>query len=290
GLSIKGSGTRVHVSVTSSMLYSGDLEFEGHFGVSSQILVAGSTLVTTLSSAIHFLRSTFGENTKLLLLDNYIEGDIYAVYLSVVALVDGGGIIVKGNTLRTKKKDEKLSSALLVETVDVGKGGYFDVENNTMSAVNGIYLFEVTTLRSAGLLRVANCTFVGRAEGFDSTLVFLEGSVTLQGGAQWRVEGNSVTAFSIISIARPQDSIELLCSGTTVVLAHNRQLEGSAFFADLALSNTIVVSPAQFVVGCNLKDGEEVSYDGVFPGEVEVFRCGTCNDDAACYMPGTESV
>ncbi|EKF30926.1 dispersed gene family protein 1 (DGF-1), putative, partial [Trypanosoma cruzi marinkellei] len=61
GLSIKGSGVRVHVSVTSSMLYSGDLEFEGHFGVSSQILVAGSTLVTTLSSAIHFLRSTFGE-------------------------------------------------------------------------------------------------------------------------------------------------------------------------------------------------------------------------------------
>ncbi|EKF26500.1 dispersed gene family protein 1 (DGF-1), putative, partial [Trypanosoma cruzi marinkellei] len=135
-----------------------------------------------------------------------------------------------------------------------------------------------------------NCTFVGRAEGFKSTLVFLEGSVTLQGGAQWRVEGNSVTAFSIISIARPQDSIEILCSGTTVVLAHNRQLEGSAFFADLALSNTIVVPPAQFVVGCNLQDGEEVSYDGVFPGEVEVFRCGTCNDDAACYMPGTESV
>ncbi|EKF27348.1 dispersed gene family protein 1 (DGF-1), putative, partial [Trypanosoma cruzi marinkellei] len=154
GLSIKGSGTRVHVSVTSSMLYSGDLEFEGHFGVSSQILVAGSTLVTTSSSAIHFLRSTFGENTKLLLLDNYIEGDIYAVYLSVVALVDGGGIIVKGNTLRTKKKDDKSPSALLVETVDVGKGSYFDVENNTMSAVNGIYLFEVTTLRSAGLLRV----------------------------------------------------------------------------------------------------------------------------------------
>ncbi|EKF29267.1 dispersed gene family protein 1 (DGF-1), putative, partial [Trypanosoma cruzi marinkellei] len=28
----------------------------------------------------------------------------------------------------------------------------------------------------------------------------------------------------------------------------------------------------------------------VFPEEVEVFKCGTCNDDAACYMPGTESV
>ncbi|EKF27120.1 dispersed gene family protein 1 (DGF-1), putative, partial [Trypanosoma cruzi marinkellei] len=141
GLSIRGSGARVHVSVTSLMLYSGDLEFEGHFGVSSQILVVGSTLVTTSSRAIHFLRSTFGKNTKLQLLDNYIEGDIYAVYLSFVALDDGGGIIVKGNTLRTKKKDEKLSSALFVETVDVGKGGYFDMESNTMSAVNGILSF-----------------------------------------------------------------------------------------------------------------------------------------------------
>ncbi|EKG01291.1 dispersed gene family protein 1 (DGF-1), putative [Trypanosoma cruzi] len=27
-----------------------------------------------------------------------------------------------------------------------------------------------------------------------------------------------------------------------------------------------------------------------FPEEVEVFSCGTCNDDAACYMPGTELV
>ncbi|EKF39363.1 dispersed gene family protein 1 (DGF-1), putative, partial [Trypanosoma cruzi marinkellei] len=27
-----------------------------------------------------------------------------------------------------------------------------------------------------------------------------------------------------------------------------------------------------------------------FPEEVVVSRCGTCNDDAACYMPGTESV
>ncbi|EKG02528.1 dispersed gene family protein 1 (DGF-1), putative, partial [Trypanosoma cruzi] len=35
---------------------------------------------------------------------------------------------------------------------------------------------------------------------------------------------------------------------------------------------------------------EEVSYAGVFPEDVLVFRCGTCNDDAACYMPGTESV
>ncbi|KAF5225346.1 hypothetical protein ECC02_001524 [Trypanosoma cruzi] len=28
----------------------------------------------------------------------------------------------------------------------------------------------------------------------------------------------------------------------------------------------------------------------MFPEDVVVFRCGTCNEDAACYMPGTESV
>ncbi|EKF38865.1 dispersed gene family protein 1 (DGF-1), putative, partial [Trypanosoma cruzi marinkellei] len=37
GLSIKGSGASVHVNVTSSMLDSGALEFEGDFGASSQI-------------------------------------------------------------------------------------------------------------------------------------------------------------------------------------------------------------------------------------------------------------
>ncbi|EKF28606.1 dispersed gene family protein 1 (DGF-1), putative, partial [Trypanosoma cruzi marinkellei] len=47
GLSIKGSGARVHVSVVSSTLDAGALEFEGDFGAISQILVAGSTLVTT---------------------------------------------------------------------------------------------------------------------------------------------------------------------------------------------------------------------------------------------------
>ncbi|EKF39678.1 dispersed gene family protein 1 (DGF-1), putative, partial [Trypanosoma cruzi marinkellei] len=284
GLSIKGSGVRVHVGVVSSILDAGDLEIRGDFGTSTQILVAGSVIVMKSQHAIQCLMFLLGANTTLLLLDNLIEGASYAVRLSSVC-VDGGGIIIKGNTLKGAEEDVPLESAVLLESAILKNGGYFDMESNTMSAVNGIYLFGVTTLRSAGLLRVANCTFVGRAEGFKSTLVFLEGSVTLQGGAQWRVEGNSVTAFSIISIARLQDSIELLCSGTTVVLAHNRQLEGSAFFADLALSNTIVVPPAQFVVGCNLQDGEEVSYDGVFPGEVEVFRCGTCNDDAACYMP-----
>ncbi|EKG08608.1 dispersed gene family protein 1 (DGF-1), putative, partial [Trypanosoma cruzi] len=47
GLSIKVSGARVHVSVVSLMLDSGELEFRGDFGVSSQILVAGSTLLMT---------------------------------------------------------------------------------------------------------------------------------------------------------------------------------------------------------------------------------------------------
>ncbi|RNE97728.1 putative dispersed protein family protein 1 (DGF-1) [Trypanosoma cruzi] len=56
GLLIRGSVARVHVSVTFSMLDSGALEFEGDFGVSSQILVAGSTLLTTSSHAILFVK------------------------------------------------------------------------------------------------------------------------------------------------------------------------------------------------------------------------------------------
>ncbi|EKF26579.1 dispersed gene family protein 1 (DGF-1), putative, partial [Trypanosoma cruzi marinkellei] len=164
------------------------------------------------------------------------------------------------------------------------------MENNTMSSVNGVYLIGDTTVSSAGLLRVADCTFVGSMAFSDSALVYFDGSLTLEGGAHWRVEGNNVSAASIISIWHPHHKIQLSRSGTTVVLAHNRQVEGSAFFAGLALSTTVVASPALFVVGCNLQGDEEVSYDGVFPAEVVVFKCGTCNDDAACYMPGTESV
>ncbi|RNC36337.1 dispersed gene family protein 1 (DGF-1), partial [Trypanosoma cruzi] len=59
-LSIKGSGVRVHVNVTSSMLDSGDLEFRGDFGASSQILVAGSKLFTMSSYAILFLNFFLG--------------------------------------------------------------------------------------------------------------------------------------------------------------------------------------------------------------------------------------
>ncbi|RNC54014.1 dispersed gene family protein 1 (DGF-1), partial [Trypanosoma cruzi] len=71
---------------------------------------------------------------------------------------------------------------------------------------------------------------------------------------------------------------------------YNRQVKGSAAFVNIFTPNTIAELPARFVVGCSLQGDEEVSYDDVFPEKVVVFRCGTCNDDAACYMPGTESV
>ncbi|EKF98959.1 dispersed gene family protein 1 (DGF-1), putative, partial [Trypanosoma cruzi] len=183
GLSIKGSGARVHVNVTSSMLDSGELAFEGDFGTSSQILVAGSALVTESDHAIAFSDFTLGANSMLLLLDNRIEGNRYAVYFSVAAVVDGGGIIVKGNTLSTIENDGEESS-VCVTSVDVKNGGYIDVENNAMNAVNGIYFFGDTTVSSAGLLRVADCTFAGVPDFFDPALVHLSGAVTLEGGAQ----------------------------------------------------------------------------------------------------------
>ncbi|PWU84098.1 dispersed gene family protein 1 (DGF-1) [Trypanosoma cruzi] len=289
GLSIKGSGVRVHVNVTSSMLDAGDLEFRGVFCASSQILVVGSTLVTTLSYAIAFLDFVFGANSTLLLLDSNVEGNDYVVCFADAVVVDGGGIIVKGNTLSTMENDG-MGSSVYVYAVELKNGGYFDVENNTMSAVTGVYLSDENTVSSAGLLRVADCTFVSSMELFDSTLLYVSGSVTLEGGAQWRVEGNSVGAASVLTIPYSQSRIQLSGSGTTVVLAHNLQVEDVYSFADLALLEGIVTSPARFVVGCNLQGDEEVLYDGVFPGEVVVFRCGTCDDDAACYMPGTESV
>ncbi|RNC50924.1 dispersed gene family protein 1 (DGF-1), partial [Trypanosoma cruzi] len=92
GLSIKGSGARVRVSVTSSMLDSGALEFEGDFGASSQILVAGSTIVTTSDHAILFVKFTLSANMTLLLLDNYIEANRYAVCFINAVVIDGGGI------------------------------------------------------------------------------------------------------------------------------------------------------------------------------------------------------
>ncbi|KAF8292281.1 putative dispersed gene family protein 1 (DGF-1) [Trypanosoma cruzi] len=290
GLSIKGSGARVHVNVSSSMLDSGALVFQGHFGASSQILVVGSTIVTTSGNAILFVDFYPGTISSLLLIKNVIEGNWYAVYFSSGVVVDGGGIIVKGNTLSTAEDEEGVESSVCVYAVDVKNGGYFDVEDNTMSSANGVYLFGDTTVRSAGLLRVADCAFVGSAGVSNSALVYLSGSVTIEGGAQWRVEDNSVGAASALTIQYPQYKIQLSGSGTTVALAHNRQVEGNALFAKLFKSNTIVESPARFVVGCNLQGDEEVSYDYVFPEEVVLFRCGTCNEDAACYMPGTESV
>ncbi|RNF03977.1 dispersed gene family protein 1 (DGF-1), partial [Trypanosoma cruzi] len=289
GLSIRGSGARVHVNVTSSMLDAGDLEFRDDFGASSQILVVGSTLVTTLSYAIAFLDFVFGANSTLLLLDSNVEGNDYVVCFADAVVVDGGGIIVKGNTLSTMENNG-VGSSVYVYAVDVRNGGYFDVENNTMSAVTGVYLSDENTVSSAGLLRVADCTFVGGTKNFESSLVYCDGFVTLQGGAQWRVEDNNIRAASVLTIPYSQSRIQLSGSGTTVVLAHNLQVEDVYSFADLALLEGIVTSPARFVVGCNLQGDEEVLYDGVFPGEVVVFRCGTCDDDAACYMPGTESV
>ncbi|PWU85170.1 dispersed gene family protein 1 (DGF-1) [Trypanosoma cruzi] len=289
GLSIRGSGARMHVNVTSSMLDSGDLEFEGDFGTGSQILVVGSTLVTTSSHAISFLGFTFGANSTLLLLDNRIEGNSYAIYFSSGVFIDGGGIIVRGNTLRTTK-DQGVESSFCAYAVGVRNGGYFDVEDNTMRSISGVYFLGDTTVSSAGLLRVADCTFAGSAEEFESALVYLDGSVTLEGGAQWRVEGNSVDAASMLSISLSKHNIQLSDSGTTMSLANNRQVDSKASFVNIFPSSIVVTSPARFVVGCNLQGDEEVSYGGMFPEDVVLVRCGKCNDDAACYMPGTESV
>ncbi|EKF27171.1 dispersed gene family protein 1 (DGF-1), putative, partial [Trypanosoma cruzi marinkellei] len=226
-----------------------------------------------------------GANSTLLVLDNRIEGSRYALRFSIGVVVDGGAIIVKGNTLRVTENNGA-GSAICVYAVVVKNGGYFDVENNAMSGVIGVWFVNAATVSSAGLLRVAECTFFGRKEFFDPALVYLSDSLTLQGGAQWRVEGNKVSAALVLSIANAQHKIQLSDSGTTVMLANNRQVDDTYPFADLDQSNTIVAPPAKFVVGCNVQGGEEVSYDDVFPEEVEVFKCGTCNDDAACYMPG----
>ncbi|ESS55214.1 hypothetical protein TCDM_13330 [Trypanosoma cruzi Dm28c] len=290
GLSIKGSGARVHVSVTSSMLDSGALEFGDDFGASSQILVAGSKLLSASSHAIKFPSFTFGANTTLLLLDNNMEGESFAVYFPVAVVVDGGGIIIKGNMLKSTKKVYSSESAVYYNGVDVKNGGYIDVENNTMSAASGFYFQFLVSVSSAGLLRVADCTFTGSTEAFNSALVQLSDSVALQGGAQWRVEGNNVSAASVFIMPYSWYSIELSGSGTTVSLAHNRQADSGKAFAKIISSGLIVTSPARFVVGCNMQSEKEVSYDGVFPEKVLLFGCGTCNDDAACYMPGTESV
>ncbi|RNF02870.1 dispersed gene family protein 1 (DGF-1), partial [Trypanosoma cruzi] len=187
GLSIKGTGARVHVNVAFSMMDSGALEFEGDFGASSQILVAGSKLLSKSGYAIQFPRFTFGANTTLLLLDNNMEGVSSAVYFPVAVVVDGGGIIIKGNMLKSTKSGYSSESAVYYNGVDVKNGGYIDVENNTMSAAIGIYFQSLVSVSSAGLLRVADCTFTGSTETFNSALVYLYGSVALQGGAQWRV-------------------------------------------------------------------------------------------------------
>ncbi|EKF27242.1 dispersed gene family protein 1 (DGF-1), putative, partial [Trypanosoma cruzi marinkellei] len=237
----------------------GALEFRGGFGASSQILVVGSMLVTTSSHAILFVECTLGTKLTLLLLDNYIEGKSYAVYF-FTGVVDGGGIIVKGNKLSTTARDEGVESSVRVYAVAVRNGGYFDVENNKMSAGNGVRLFGYTAVSSAGLLRVMDCTFVGNMNFFDSSLVYLDSSVTLQGGAQLRVEGNNVSAASVLTIPYFQHKIQLSGSGTAVVFAHNGQVGSRVFFAKFLPSSIVVKRPARFVVGCNMHNDEEVSY------------------------------
>ncbi|RNC32104.1 dispersed gene family protein 1 (DGF-1), partial [Trypanosoma cruzi] len=237
-----------------------------------------------------FPRFTLGTNSTLLLLENNMEGESFAVFFPVPVVIDGAGIVIKGNTLKSTKMSYSSESAIYYKDVDVKNGGYIDVENNTMSAAIGIHFQFLVSVSSAGLLRVADCTFTGSTEAFNSALVQLSDSVTLQGGAQWRVEGNNVSAASVLSMPFSWYSIGLSGSGTTVSLAHNRQADSSKAFAEITSSDSIVTSPARFVVGCNMQGEKEVSYDGVFPEDVVVFGCGTCNDDAACYMPGTESV
>ncbi|EKF28728.1 dispersed gene family protein 1 (DGF-1), putative [Trypanosoma cruzi marinkellei] len=133
---------------------------------------------------------------------------------------------MKGNTLRVTGVFNGVESAVCVHAV-VRNGGYIDVENNTMSAVQGVILYGDTTVSSAGLLRVADCIFFESTEEFESALVCLYGSVSLLSGAQWRVEGNNVSAFSLLRRSNSQHKIQLSGSGTTVVLAHNRQADDS---------------------------------------------------------------
>ncbi|EKF39500.1 dispersed gene family protein 1 (DGF-1), putative, partial [Trypanosoma cruzi marinkellei] len=204
GLSIRGIGARVHVNVVFSMLDSGDLEFRGDFGASSQLLVAGCRLLSRSGCAIYFPHFSFGANSTLQLLGNLIEGKNYAVHFVHTVVVDGGGIVVKGNTLSITDEDDGMESALCFNAVDVKNDGYFDVENNTMNAANGICFYEDTVVSSAGLLRVADCNFAGSTEGFKSALVSFDGWVTLESGAQWRVEGNSVSAASVLIISHSQ--------------------------------------------------------------------------------------
>ncbi|EKF26189.1 dispersed gene family protein 1 (DGF-1), putative, partial [Trypanosoma cruzi marinkellei] len=105
------------------MLDSGALTFNGDFGASSQILVVGSKLVTMSSYAISFLNIFLGVNSALLLLDNFIEGSSYAVHFSDAAVVDGGGVIVKGNTLRATEGGNGVESSVCVYAV-LKNGGY----------------------------------------------------------------------------------------------------------------------------------------------------------------------
>ncbi|KAF8279665.1 putative dispersed gene family protein 1 (DGF-1), partial [Trypanosoma cruzi] len=299
-----------HTNVTvrdSTIVTAGPMHYSQLSGLtdavaSPLVLHATSLLQTQLRVSNTVLRSLHAGGTAVyagcgvellssaVVLDNNLEGNIFAVCFPVTVVVDGGGIIVKGNTLRSKKGDSRTTSAVYYEGVHLRNGGYFVFENNTMSAVNGIFFLFLATVSSTGLLRVADCKFAGSTRFLNSALFYLDGSLMLEDGAQWCVEGNSVSAASVIGVPESFYKVKLLGSGTTVVLSNNRQMDSSKAFANFFPSSIVVMSPARFVFGCNLQGDEEVSYDGLFPEDVEVFGCGTCNDDAACYMPGTELV
>ncbi|RNF09681.1 dispersed gene family protein 1 (DGF-1) [Trypanosoma rangeli] len=291
GLSIKGSGERVYVNVTSSLLDSGHLQFLGSFGAGSQILLAGSVILATSHHAVYFPTFSLGVKSTLLLLDNRIKASNYAVNFPDGLLIDGGGVVMKGNTLRVTDKSATANSAVYADAVGVKNGGYFDVENNTMSGAQGIYIYMGFAVSSAGLLRVADCTFVGSAYASYTSLLYVSSrKFNLESGGQLRVEDNNVSTASVFSVADAWSPLRLSGSGTTVVFARNRQADASKSFVGGNLSLRVVMtSPAQFLAGCNLQGDEEASYGNRFPKSLQ-FSCGTCKDEAACYMPGTESV
>ncbi|ESS64683.1 dispersed protein family protein 1 [Trypanosoma cruzi Dm28c] len=61
--------------------------------------------------------------SSAVVLDNNLEGNIFAVCFPVTVVVDGGGIIVKGNTLRSKKENSRTTSAVYYEGVHLRNGG-----------------------------------------------------------------------------------------------------------------------------------------------------------------------
>ncbi|KEG06335.1 dispersed gene family protein 1 (DGF-1), partial [Trypanosoma grayi] len=287
GMAITAGGERVYVNVSSSSLETSYVQIMGSFGENSQILFVDNVFLTAIIYGL-YIQCTLGVNSTMLLLRNRIAASSSAVYFSTPVVLDGSGIIIQESTLMTEGKDFYAYSAVYINSLSAMNGGYLSIENCTMDAATGVIIMSGGTVASRGLLSVANSTFVGSTEVPTTALVLLYDDMIFSGGAQWRVVNNNVRSASIFYLMGNY-TMSLADSGTTVVLAHNRQ-EGSAPpFAQVTTSTTTVAPPAQFVVGCNMQDGTEIAYDGVFLNVTE-FVCGTCNNDAACYMPKTSSV